>query len=166
MEVVAVDLDVSTNWELGWSNELQALVDVLILLSGKEWTLDNTRILLSWLENGDGVIGQVEGDNEPSVNILWDFGVESCGESQDLLIIVHVFKEINLGLLWDKIIDVTEGINFVTETIVWWDLNNDGVSWLHWHDIAQWEMLLISSEEIILGVFVDSCNLEASTISN
>ena len=166
MKVVAVDLDVSTNWELGWSNELQSLVDVLILLSGKEWTLDNTRILLSWLENGDGVISQVEGDNEPSVNILWDFSVESCGESQDLLIIVHVFKEINLGLLWDKIIDVTEGINFVTETVVWWDLNNDGVSWLHWHDVTQWEMLVISREEIVLGEYVDSCNLEASTISN
>jgi len=60
MEVVTVDLDVSSDWEFSWGDELQGLVDVLILLSGKEWSLDDTRILLSWLKDRDSIIGQVE----------------------------------------------------------------------------------------------------------
>ena len=56
MEIVAIDLDVSSDWELSWGNELHELVDVLVLLSGKEWSFDDTRILLSWLKNRDGVV--------------------------------------------------------------------------------------------------------------
>lgn len=166
MEVVAIDLDVSANWELGWSNELHALVDVLILLSSKEWTFDDTRILLSWLKNRDGVVSQVEGNDEPSVNILWDFGVESSSESQDLLIVIDVLEEINLWLLWDKVVDITERVDFVSEAVVWWNLDNDGISWLNWHDVTHWELSSISIEEVILGEFVNTLDLEASAISN
>ena len=166
MEVVAIDLDVSSDWELSWGNELHELVDVLVLLSGKEWSFDDTRILLSWLKDRDGVVSQVERNDEPSVNIFWDFGVESSGESQNLLIVINVLEEINLWLLWDEIIDITEGVNFVSETVVWWNLDNDGISWLNWHDVTQCEVLSISLEEIVLGEFVDTLNLEASAISN
>ena len=166
MEVVAIDLDVSSDWELSWGNELHELVDVLVLLSGKEWSFDDTRILLSWLKDRDGVVSQVERNDEPSVNIFWDFGVESGGESQNLLIVIDVLEEINLWLLWDEIIDITEGVNFVSETVVWWNLDNDGISWLNWHDVTQCEVLSVSLEEVVLGEFVDSLNLEASAISN
>ena len=166
MEVVAIDLDVSSDWELSWGNELHELVDVLVLLSGKEWSFDDTRILLSWLKDRDGVVSQVERNDEPSVNIFWDFGVESGGESQNLLIVINVLEEINLWLLWDEIIDITEGVNFVSETVVWWNLDNDGISWLNWHDVTQCEVLSISLEEIVLGEFVDTLDLEASAISN
>ena len=166
MEVVAIDLDVSSDWELSWGNELHELVDVLVLLSGKEWSFDDTRILLSWLKDRDGVVSQVERNDEPSVNIFWDFGVESGGESQNLLIVIDVLEEINLWLLWDEIIDITEGVNFVSETVVWWNLDNDGISWLNWHDVTQCEVLSISLEEVVLGEFVDTLNLEASAISN
>ena len=166
MEVVAIDLDVSSDWELSWGNELHELVDVLVLLSGKEWSFDDTRILLSWLKDRDGVVSQVERNDEPSVNIFWDFGVESGGESQNLLIVIDVLEEINLWLLWDEIIDITEGVNFISETVVWWNLDNDGISWLNWHDVTQCEVLSISLEEIVLGEFVDTLNLEASAISN
>ena len=166
MEVVAIDLDVSSDWELSWGNELHELVDVLVLLSGKEWSFDDTRILLSWLKDRDGVVSQVERNDEPSVNIFWDFGVESGGESQNLLIVINVLEEINLWLLWDEIIDITEGVNFVSETVVWWNLDNDGISWLNWHDVTQCEVLSISLEEVVLGEFVDTLNLEASAISN
>ena len=166
MEVVAIDLDVSANWELSWSNELHALVDVLILLSGKEWSFNDTRILLSWLKNRNGIVSQVEGNDEPSVNILWDFGVESGSESQNLLIVINVLEEINLWLLWDKIIDITEGVDFVSETVVWWDLDHNGISWLNWHDVTHWEVPSISLEVVVLGEFVNTLDLEASTISN
>jgi hypothetical protein len=166
MEIVAIDLDVSSDWELSWGNELHELVDVLVLLSGKEWSFDDTRILLSWLKDRDGVVSQVERNDEPSVNIFWDFGVESGGESQNLLIVIDVLEEINLWLLWDEIIDITEGVNFVSETVVWWNLDNDGISWLNWHDVTQCEVLSVSLEEVVLGEFVDTLNLEASAISN
>lgn len=166
MEIVAIDLDVSSDWELSWGNELHELVDVLVLLSGKEWSFDDTRILLSWLKDRDGVVSQVERNDEPSVNIFWDFGVESGGESQNLLIVINVLEEINLWLLWDEIIDITEGVNFVSETVVWWNLDNDGISWLNWHDVTQCEVLSVSLEEVVLGEFVDTLNLEASAISN
>ena len=166
MEVVAIDLDVSANWKLSWSDELHALVDVLILLSGKEWSFDDTRILLSWLKDRDGVVSQIEGDNEPSVNILWDFGVESSSESQDLLIVINVLEEINLWLLWDKVIDVAEGIDFVSETVVWWHLNDDSVSWFNWLNVAHWEVLSVSLKEVVLGEFINTLDLEASSVGN
>ena len=166
MEVVAIDLDVSANWKLSWSDELHALVDVLILLSSKEWSLDDTRILLSWLKDRDGVVSQIERDDEPSVNILWDFGVESSGESQDLLIVINVLEEINLWLLWDQVIDVAEGIDLVSETVVWWHLNNDSVSWFHWLNVTHWEVLSVSLEEIVLGELINTLDLEASSVGN
>lgn len=164
VEVVAIDLDISSDWELGWSDELHTLVDVLILLSGKERSLDDTRILLSWLEDRDGVISQVEGDDESSIHVFWHLSVESGSESQDLLIVVDVLEEINLGLLWNKIIHIAKGIDFVSETVVWWDLHNDGISGLHWLNVAHWEVSVVSSKEVVLGELVYSLDLEASTI--
>jgi hypothetical protein len=49
---------------------------------------------------------------------------------------------------------------------VWWNLDNDGISWLNWHNVTQCEVLSVSLEEVVLGEFVDSLNLEASAISN
>ena len=107
MEVVTIDLDVTADWEVSWGDEIVVLVDVLILSSLKEWTLDDTGVLLSWFEDGDGVVSQVEGDDESSVNVLWDFGVESGGISQYLLVVVYVLEEVDLGLLRDEVIHVT-----------------------------------------------------------
>jgi hypothetical protein len=49
---------------------------------------------------------------------------------------------------------------------VWWHLNNDGVSGLHWCNVANWEVFAVSGKEIVLGEYVDSLDLEASSISN
>ena len=51
VEVVSVDLNVSTNWHVCWSDELHLLVHVLVLLFLQEWAFEDTRILLSWLED-------------------------------------------------------------------------------------------------------------------
>ena len=166
MEVVAVDLDIATDWELSWGDELHALVDIFVLLSGKEWSLDDTRILLSWLKDRDGVIGKVERNDEPSVDILWHFSVESGGESQDLFIVVHVFKEINLWLLGDEIVDVSESIDFISKAVVWWNLNDNSISWLNWHNVTHWEVLSVSLQEVVLCEFVHTADSEASTVSN
>ena len=107
VEVVTIDLDVTADWDISWSNEFVVLVDVLILSSFEEWTLDDTGVLLSWLEDGDGVISQVEGDNESSVDVLWDLGVESGGISQYLLVVVYVLEEVDLWLLWNQVVHIT-----------------------------------------------------------
>lgn len=166
MEVVAIDLDVSANWKFSRSNELHSLIDVLILLSSKEWSLDDTRILLSWLEDRDGVIGQVERDDESSVHIFWNLRVESGGESKDLLVVVHILEEVDLWLLWNEIIHIAERINLISETVVRWNLNNDGISWLDWLNLTQWEVSVVSTKEVVLGEFVYSLDLEASPIGN
>jgi hypothetical protein len=48
VEVVSVDLDIASKNKVCWGDEFMILVDVLVLTTFKEFTLDNTRILLSW----------------------------------------------------------------------------------------------------------------------
>lgn len=136
VEVVAIDLDVTADWEISWSNEFVVFVDVLILSSFEEWTFDDTGVLLSWFEDGDGVVGQVEGDNESSVNVLWDFGVESGGVSQYLLVVVDVLEEINLWFLWNQVVHVTKGVDLITEAVMSWHLDNNCVSWFWLLDVT------------------------------
>jgi len=107
VEVVSVDLDVSTNWQFWWCDELVVLINVLVLPSLKEWSFNDTGVLLSWLKDGDGVISQVEWDDESSINIFWNLSVESSSVSEDLLVIINIFEEVNLWLLWNKVVYVT-----------------------------------------------------------
>jgi hypothetical protein len=120
---------------------------------------------LSWLEDGDGVISQIERDDKSTVNVLWDFGVESSGISQDLLVIINVFKEIYLRFFGDKLIDITERIDLVTKTVVWWDLNDNWVSGFWLLDVTEWEMSLVSAQVVVLGEFIDTVDIENSSIS-
>jgi len=47
-----------------------------------------------------------------------------------------------------------------------WNLNNDGISWSNWSDVAHWEVLVVSGEEVVLGVFVHSLDRETSAVSD
>ena len=51
VEVVSINLDVSTNWEVGRRDKDRILINILVLSSLQEWSLDDTGILLSWLED-------------------------------------------------------------------------------------------------------------------
>lgn len=166
MEVVSIDLDITSDRQISWRDELHSLIDVLILSSLQEWSLNDTRILLSWLKDRDGVISEVEGDNEPPVNVLGNLGVEPGGESQDLLVVVHVLEEVDLWLLRDKVIDVAQRVYLVTETVVRWHLDDNCLSWLHWHDVADWEVPVISVQEVVLGELVDSLDSEDSAVGD
>ena len=42
MEVVSIDLDVAAHWQVAWGDEFICLVNVLILSSFKEWSLNDT----------------------------------------------------------------------------------------------------------------------------
>ena len=117
MEVVAIDLDISAHWQVGWSDMLHGLVHVLVLSSLQEWTLDDTRVLLGWLKDGDGIICQVEWDDESS---LWPSQTfQKNGKDND-----NSSCELSLVLFaddaeQDKEDDVNE------DEIIWPDMTNN-----------------------------------------
>ena len=166
VEVVGVDLDVSTNWKVSRADHLHVLIDVLVLLSGKEWTLNDTRVLLGGLEDRDGLVRKVVGDDESAVNILWNTSVESGCVSQDLFVVINVLEEVNLWLLWDQVVDVTKGVNLVSESIVWWNLSWD-FAWGSWFfNFSEWEVTSESLEVVVLGEFVNTDDVENSSVGN
>jgi hypothetical protein len=101
MEVVAIDFNISTDSKIAGGNKFSSLVHIFILLSLQKWSLNNTRVLLSWLKNGNGIIRKIERNDESSVHIFWNFGVKSRCKSQDFLIVVYMLEEIDFWLLWD-----------------------------------------------------------------
>lgn len=56
VEVVAVDLDVAAEGHVSWRDELLILVHILVLPTLEELALHDTRVLLGWLIDRDGVI--------------------------------------------------------------------------------------------------------------
>jgi len=83
MERVSVDLHVTANSEVGRRDEIHVLVDVLVLSLVEELALDDARVLLSGLVDAEGIIGQVEGDDESPVKILRHASVEPRGKAED-----------------------------------------------------------------------------------
>lgn len=118
---------------------------------------------MDWFEDGDCVVSQVEGDNELSVHILRDSSVESCSESQHLFIIVNVLEEISLWLIWKKLVNITEGVNFITKSIVRWDLKSLRFSGLGVFNVSNLEMLSELCLEVILCEFIYSIYPKYST---
>lgn len=166
MEVVTVDLDVSTNSELSWSNEFLVLIDIFVLSSFKEGSFDDTRVLLSWLKDRNGIVSKIEGNDESPVHILWHFCIESGGISENFLVIVHIFEEVDFWLLWNQIIYVSERVDFVTESVVRWDLNDNSLSGLWLLNLSNWEVSVVLSEVVILCELVDTLDGEGSAVSN
>jgi len=166
VEVVTVDLDISTNWKLGRSDHFSILVDVLVLLSSKEWSLNDAGVLLSRLKDGDGVVSKVEGDDETAVDILRHLGVESSGVSQDFLIVVDILKEVNLWLLRNQIIDITERVDLRSESIVRRNLLLDGVTSLGLLGFTDGELSVEFGHVVVVGEFVNSKDVEDSSVSD
>jgi hypothetical protein len=164
IEVVTIDLDISTKAQIARSDELHVVIDVLILLSAEEGTFNDTRVLLGGLEDGDCVISKVERDDEPPVNILGNLGVEASSVSQDLLVVVDVLEEINLGLLRYKIIHITKRVDFVTETVMRRNLHNHGTSVSGLLDVSKRELASVLAEVVILSSLVDTANSEHSAV--
>jgi hypothetical protein len=120
---------------------------------------------LSWFEDGDGIIGQVERNDKSTVNVLWDFSVESSSISENLFVIINIFKEIYLRFFSNKLIDITERINLVTKTVVRWNLNYNWVSGFWLFDVTEWEMSLVSAQIVVLSEFVNTVDIENSAVS-
>ena len=164
MEGVSIDLHVSTDWHVSWSQSLSLLVNILVLSALEEFTWDDAGVLLGWLVDGDAVIAQVEGDDEASVNVLWHTGVKSCSESQDVLIVVHSLEEVDLGLLWDETVHLSKGINLVSKSVVR-RLLDLSLLWYIWQgNVSKWEIISICLAVPSLGELINTFNLIDSSI--
>ena len=66
----------------------------------------------------------------------------------------------------DRVIDIAERVDLVSETIVRWHLDDDGVSWLHWLDVTKWEVSMVSVQIVVLGHLVYANYIEYSSVGN
>jgi len=49
---------------------------------------------------------------------------------------------------------------------VWWHLNDDSISWFWLNDIAACEFSAVSSKIVVLSEFVDTKNLESTSVGD
>lgn len=158
VERMSLDLNIATNWHIGWRDELHVLVHILVLFAVEELAWNDSRVLLCWLVDRNGVISEVERDNKAAVNILWHTGIEPGGETQDVLVVIDGLEEINLWLLWYEAVHLSQGIDFVSETVVGWllDLN---LLWYCWKlNFTEWELSAVVHSIPLLGEFIDTLN--------
>ena len=108
VEAVAVDLYISSDSNIGRSNELVILINVLVLAALEEFAFDNARVLLSRFIDGDRVIRQEERNDEAALDILRDTSVEASCETEDLALIINSLEEVLLGLLGNEAVNISE----------------------------------------------------------
>ena len=107
VEAVAVDFHITADCHITWSDPSIVVINVLVPVAVKEFSLNDARVLLSWLIDRDAIVSQVEGDDKAAINILRYFGVETSGESEDLFVVVNTLEEVALWFLWNELVDVT-----------------------------------------------------------
>jgi hypothetical protein len=106
MEAVPIDLDISSDGYVCRIDEVHVFIHILVLPSFQELSFHHSGVLLRGLKDRDGVVCEVEGDNESTVNIFWHFGVESSGESKHFLVVIYVLKEISFWLVGKQFEDI------------------------------------------------------------
>ena len=158
VEGVAIDLHVSTDCHVTWSDPGVIVIDVLVPVAVKELALDDTRILLGWFVDRDAVISQVEGDDEAAVNIFWNARIETSCKSEDLFVVVNTLEEIALWFLWDELVDVAECVFLVSNSVVWRYL---GWDWLWW----SWELNLSEREIVSILLCIESLSGSVDTFN-
>ena len=164
MEVVPVDLDIASKNKVCWGDELLILVDILVLTTFKEFTLDNTRILLSWFIDWDRVVREEERYNEAAVNIFWDTGIEFSSEAEDFALVVYCFEEVFFGLLWNESVNVSERVNLISETIMGRNLSFSRVSWFRVLNLTEIENFSILVLIEVKCELIDSSYVELTAI--
>jgi len=157
---VAVDLDITADGHVRGSDECLVFVNVLVLSALEELAFDDARVLHGGFVNRDAVVSQVEGDDETTVDILGNAGVEAGSEAEDLLVVVDALEEVTLGLLRDELVDVTESVLLVSETVV--GRHNDflGFARAGVLNLTEVEVEAILALVEVLGVFIDTRDAE------
>lgn len=165
MEAVSIDFDVSSDSDVSGRKEVSVLVDVLVLPPFEELAFHDAGVLLGRLEDGNGVISQVEGNDEASVDVFRHAGVELGSVSQDFLVVVHVLEEVSFGLFGKQLEHVTQRVHFVSEAVVGRNLNRPGLSGPWELNSAKFEVFLVLLLVEVLGELVHSLNSEHSPVS-
>jgi hypothetical protein len=156
VERVTVDLDVAADAEISEGQELVVVVNVLVLSSVEELALDDSAVLSGHLVDTNGVISQVEGDDESTVDILGDASVELGCHAQDLLVVVHGLEEINLRSLGYKLVHLTEGVALLAESVIGRDLGSHGLGWLLELNVSKRPGVTVSLLVELLGEGIDT----------
>lgn len=163
-EVVAVtvDLNVTTDGHVAGGDKLVVVVNVLVLATAQEGALDDARVLDCRLVDGDGVVCQVERDDEAAVHIFGHASVEAGGVAQDLFVVVNCLEEVGLRLLGHEAVDVAESISLISEAIVGRNLFLNGRSSLGHGDVAEFEELAVLGSVESASPFVASSQVESA----
>lgn len=155
-ETVPVDFHGRTECHIGRSDEGTVLIHVLVLGALQEFALNDTRVLLGGLEDGDGVVCEEEGNDEAAVDVLGHASVEAGCVSQDSLVVVNILEEVSLRLGGLELVNIAEGVNLVAEAVMRRDLSGGGLHGLGVLDLAQREDAAEALVEVALGEFVDA----------
>lgn len=131
VERVAVDLDVSTDGHVAWSDPGVIVIDVLVPVAVKELALDDTRVFLGRFVDRDAVISQVEGNDEAAVNVFWNARIETSCESEDLFVVIDTLEEVALWFFWDELVNIAKRVFLVSDSVVWRNLGGNGL-WRSW----------------------------------
>lgn len=118
MERVSVDLHIGGNSHVSRRDELHVVVNILVLPPVQELALDDTRVLLGRLVDAEGVVSQVERDDNSTVEVLRHTRVEACGEAEHTCRVVHGLEEVAFGLLGHQAEGLALGVFLVAEAVV------------------------------------------------
>lgn len=144
---------------------MTALVYVLILSAFKELSFGDSRVLLGGLVDRKAVVGQVEGNNEASVHILRNASVEASGVTEDLLVVIDALEEVALWLVGHKFVNVTKGVNFISESVVGRNLDGLGFAGFREFNLAHVEVHVVLVLIELLSVLIDTSDTENSAES-
>lgn len=162
---MSIDLHITTDSHVCRSEELHVIVNILVLSAFKEFAFNNAGVLLGGFKDRYGIVGQVERQDEASIQILRDASVESGCESEHLLVVVYILEEVTLGLIRQEFVDVSEGVNFVTESVVGRDKERLWLTRLGVFNTTNVEELVVLFFIELACEFIHSCYSEHSAKS-
>lgn len=163
VEVVSVDLYVTSDGHIWWGNECTTIVHIFVLSSFEELSFHNAGVLLSWLKDRDSVISQVERNNEASLKVLRNASVESSNETKDLVSVINVLEEVSFRFLRDKSINVTKGIIFSTKSVIRRNYEGLSLSWFRLFNVTKFKVLSEFGLIEFLCKFIDTEDAEDAT---
>ena len=131
----------------------------------EEFAFDDAGVLLGGLVDSNGVISQVERNDEAAVEVLGHFCVELGSEAQDSLIVVHGLEEVFLWSLRDELVHLTQSVPLVTEAIV------RRLNRLHWLgrgselNATEREIIAPFGSVVVLSELIDASNYIDAAVS-
>jgi len=150
-----------TNQKVSWLEVSIIIQGILIFALFKELSSINSWISLIWFINHDGIIIQVECDDEFSLSIFRSGIFEFSNELQ-VILVVHPLIVILIGGLTQKPIAMAEGIFFTAKSIVGRRNIFNFRLWLWQFNLSKWEFVIILLLVVILSKFITSHNKESS----